>query len=121
MSSFQEKQHVISDIPIFKAKDPQPFDAWLEQKDKVTSLTNKDPYKLALAKSQGLFSRKINSFFSPSMGWQKIKEHLHYNFGSVVTKQHATSMFIDQQQTASETLPEYIQRFLDFCSNPAAY
>ena len=46
---FQENQHFISDIPIFKAKDPQSFNGWLEQIDKVTSLTNKDPYKLALA------------------------------------------------------------------------
>ena len=44
-----------------KAKDPQSFDEWLEQIDKVASLTNKDPYKLALAKSQGSFSRTIHS------------------------------------------------------------
>ena len=53
---FQENQHFINYIPIFKAKDPQSFDVWLEQIDKVAALTNKDPYKLALAKSQGLFS-----------------------------------------------------------------
>ena len=47
------------------------------------------------------------------MGWHKIKEHLCYNFGSVATKQHVASMLIDQQQTASETLQEYIQRFSD--------
>ena len=47
------------------------------------------------------------------MGWPKIKECLHYNFGSVVTKQHVASMLIDQQQTASETLQEYVPRFLD--------
>ena len=52
-SSFQENQHFINDIPIFKAKDPKSFDDWLEQIDKVTLLNTKDPYKLALAKSQG--------------------------------------------------------------------
>ena len=30
-SSFQENQHFICDIPIFKAKDPKSFDEWLEQ------------------------------------------------------------------------------------------
>ena len=49
----------------------------------------------------------------PSMGWHKIKECLWYNFSSVATKQHAASMLIDQQQTATETLPEYIQRISD--------
>ena len=49
-SSFQENQHFIIDISIFKAKAPQSFDDLLEQIDKVASLTNKDPYKLALAK-----------------------------------------------------------------------
>ena len=52
-SSFQENQLFIDDIPIFKAKGPQSFDDWLEQINKVATLTNKDPYKLALAKSQG--------------------------------------------------------------------
>ena len=28
-------------IPIFKAKEPQSFDKWLEQIDKVSLLTNK--------------------------------------------------------------------------------
>ena len=60
-SSFQENQHFRNGTPIFKAKDPQSFDYWLEQVDKVAALTNKDLYKLALAKSQGLFSRTISS------------------------------------------------------------
>ena len=38
-SSFQKNQHFFSDRPIFKAKDPQSFDGWLEQIDKVASLT----------------------------------------------------------------------------------
>ena len=71
-SSFQENQHFISDIPIFKAKDPQSFDEFLELIDKVILLTIKDPNKLALAKSQGSFSRMISSF-PLSMGWHKIK------------------------------------------------
>ena len=41
--SFQENQHFINDIPISKVKYPQCFDDWLEQVDKVVSLTNKDP------------------------------------------------------------------------------
>ena len=111
-STSQENQHFINDIPIFKAKDTQSFDDWLEQIDKVAALNNKDPYKLALAKFQGSFNRKISSFL-PSMGWCKIKEQLHYNFGSVATKQHAASMLIDQQQKPSETLQEYVQTFSD--------
>ena len=111
-SSFQENQHFINDIPIFKAKDPQSFDDWLEQIDKVASLTNKDPHKLALVKFQGSLSRMINSFL-PSMAWNKIKEWLHYNFGSVVTIQHAASMLIDQQQKPSATLQEYVEQFSD--------
>ena len=96
-STFQKNQHFITDVPIFKAKDPQSFDDLLEQIDKVASLTNKHPYKLALAKSQGSFRRMISSF-PTSMGWNKIKEWLHYNFGSIATKQHAASMLTDQQQ-----------------------
>ena len=72
-SSFQENQHFINDTPIFKAKDPQSVDDWLDQISKVASLTNKDTYKLALVKNQGTFSRKINSFL-PSWGWNKFKE-----------------------------------------------
>ena len=53
-------------MPVFQAKVPQSYDEWLEQIDKVTSLTNKDPYKLALEKSQGSFSRMINPC-QPSM------------------------------------------------------
>ena len=34
-SLFQENQHFISDKLIFKVKDPQSFDEWLEQIDKV--------------------------------------------------------------------------------------
>ena len=45
------------------------------------------------------------------MGWNKIKEWLHYNFGSVATKQHVASMLIDQQQNSTENLQEYVQRF----------
>ena len=111
-SSFQENQHFINDIPIIKAKDPQSFDDWLEYIDKVASPTNKDPYKLALAKCQGSFSRMISSF-PPSIGWNKIKEWLHYNFSSVATKQHVGSMLIDQQQKPTETLQEYVKRFSD--------
>ena len=68
--SFQENQQFINDTPIFKAKDPQFFDDWLEQIDKVASLTNEDPCKLALAKSQGSFTRMISSF-PPSMGMEQ--------------------------------------------------
>ena len=92
---FQENQHFISDISIMKTKNPQSFDEWLEQIDQVASLTNKDPYKLAIAKSGGLFSR-TTSLFPSSMGWHKIKEWLCYNFSSVATKKHAASMLIDQ-------------------------
>ena len=99
-SSSQENQHFINNIPSFKAKDPE-------------SLTNKEPYKLALTKLQGSFTRKISSFL-PSMGYNKIKEWLHYNFGSVATKQHAASMLIDQQQTPAETLQEYVKQISDF-------
>ena len=87
-SSLQENVHFINDIPIFKAKDPQSFDESLEQIEKVTSLKNKDPYKLIFAKSQGSFSKTISSY-PPTLGWNKIKEQLCYNFGSVTTKQHA--------------------------------
>ena len=111
-SNSQEIQHFIDNIPTFKAKDLQSFDDWLEQIEKVAELTNKDLYKLALAKSQGSFSRTISSF-PPSMRWSKMKERLHYNFGSVAMKQPAASMLIDQQQKSSETLQEYVQRFSD--------
>ena len=65
-SSFWENQHFINDGPIFKAKDPQSLDDWLEQINEVASLTNKDPYKLAFEKPQGSFSRAISSS-PPSM------------------------------------------------------
>ena len=51
-SLLQENLYFINDISIFKSKDPQSFYEWLEQIDKDASLTNKDPYKLAPAKSQ---------------------------------------------------------------------
>ena len=111
-SSLQENVHFINDIPIFKSKDPKSFDGWLEQIDKVTSLMNKDPYKLTLVKSHSSFSRTINSY-PLTLGWNKIKEQLCYNFGSVTTKQHTTSILIEQQQKPSETLQEYILRFSD--------
>ena len=46
-SALQDNVHFINDIPMFKVKDPQSFD-WLDQIDKVTALTNNDPYNLAL-------------------------------------------------------------------------
>ena len=96
----------------FQSQIPTVF-WWLARTNwKVAELTNKDLYKLALAKSQGSFSRTISSFL-PSMGWSKIRQRLHYNFGSVATKQHAASMLIDQQQKTSKTLQEYVQRFSD--------
>ena len=107
---FQESQHFINKIPNFKAKDSKSFDDWLEQIDKIASLTNKGPYKLAIAQSQGSFSGTISSF-QPSMGWNKIKEQLHYNFCSVATQQHPASMLIDQQQKPMERLQEYIKKF----------
>ena len=97
---------------MFKAKDLRLFDEWLDQIDKVTALTNNDTYKLALAKSQGSFSKTISSY-PPTLAWNKIKEQLCYNSGSIATKQHATSMLINQQRNPQETLQEYIQRFSD--------
>ena len=69
-SSNQENLHVINDIPIFKPKDLQSINEWLEQIGKVTSLTNKDPYKLTLLKTQGSFSRIISSYLF-TLGWKK--------------------------------------------------
>ena len=75
-SALQKNVHFINDIPMFKAKDPQSFNDWLDQIDKVTALTNNDPYKLVLAKSQGSSSKTISS--CPSiLSWNKIKECLH--------------------------------------------
>ena len=45
------------------------------------------------------------------MAWNKIKERLCYNFGSVAPKLHSASMLIDQQQKPPETLQEYVERF----------
>ena len=104
-SLLQENQHFINDIT-------------MEQIDKVTSLTNKDPFKPALAKSQGSFSRTISSY-PPILGWNKIKEWLCYKFGSVATKHQAVSMLTDQQQKPSATLQEYIQRFSDLLLKPS--
>ena len=70
-STFQENQHFRNNIPIFKANDPQSFYDWLEQIDKVAALTNKDLYKLTLAKPLESFSRTISQFRS-SMGLSKI-------------------------------------------------
>ena len=61
---------------------------------------------------QGSFSKIISSY-PPALGWNKIKECLCYNSGSVATKQHTASMLIDQQQKSAEALQEYVQRFLD--------
>ena len=106
-SALQENLHFIHDIPMFKAKDHNCLmNGW------IAALTNNDPYKLALAKSQGSFSKTISSY-PPTLCWNKIKECVHYNFGSVATKQHATSMPIDQQQKPAETLQEYFKRFRD--------
>ena len=102
-SLFHKKEHFINDMPFFKVKDPQSFNYWLEQIDKVASLTNKDAYKLALSKSQESFCRTITSFLH-SMGMTKIKEWLCYNFSSIATKQHVASMLIDQQQNQTKTL-----------------
>ena len=120
MFSFQEKHHFISDIPIFKARDHQSFDEWFKQVDKYTSLRNKDPHTLALAKSQGSFSRMISSFPS-SMDCHNIKEHLCYNFCSITTNSmwHQDKLTHDKQQ-----LRPYKNIYKDFqtsCSNPAAY
>ena len=38
---------------------------------------------------------------------------LQLKLSSEATKQHVASVLIDQQQTATETLQEYIQRFSD--------
>ena len=96
-AALQENVHFINGIPIFKAKDSQSSDKWLDKINNVTALTNNDPYKLALAKSQSYFSKTISSY-PPNLGLNKIKECLCYNFGSVTTKQHTTSMLIGQQQ-----------------------
>ena len=73
----------------------------------VASLTNSDP-----CKSQRSFSRTISSY-PTTLGWNKIKEWLCYNFGTVATKQLAASVLIDQQQKPPETPQEYEQRFSD--------
>ena len=96
-SSLQENLHFFSDIPIFKAKDPQSFDDWLQQIDRVASFMNRDPYKLTFAKSQRSLCRTISSYL-PTLGWNKIKEWLCYNFGSVNTKQHAASLLTETLQ-----------------------
>ena len=70
-SALQENVHLINDIPIFKAKDPQSLNDWLDQINKVTALTNNDLYKLALAKSQVSFSEAISSF--PPYRWVPLK------------------------------------------------
>ena len=54
-SSLQENLH-FNDIPIFKAKDPPSFDEWLEQIDKVTSLTSKAPINSPLQSLKALLA-----------------------------------------------------------------
>ena len=66
-SALKENIHFINDIPMFKAKDPQSFNDWLDQIDKVVALTYNDPSKLALATSQGSFNKTI-SLYPPTLG-----------------------------------------------------
>ena len=82
----------------------------LDQINRVITLTNSNPYKLALTKLQGSLNKMISSY-PPTLDWNRIKELLHYNFGSVTTKQHGASMLVDQQQKPIETLQEYVQTF----------
>ena len=56
------------------------------------------------------------SYVLPSMGRNKIKKLLCYNFSSVATKQHVASMLIDQQQQPTEIL-QNIQKFSDLLLN----
>ena len=73
-STFQEKQHSINGIPIFKAKDPQSFDDLLEQIDKVAALTNKNHISWHLHNTKDLSVEQL-AHFNPLWDGAKLKNN----------------------------------------------
>ena len=84
MSKRHENEQFIHDIQIFSGKNID-FDEWIAQIEKVSSLTCKPEYVLALANSSGI-PYKLISQTPSNTAWSKLKRKLQEVYSLVANK-----------------------------------
>ena len=82
----------------FIAKDPQSFDDWLEQINKVGAVTNEDCISWHFQNTKDLSVKQL-AHFCPLWMEQNQRTTLQFWLSGYLCK-HAVTMLIDQQQKA---------------------
>ena len=112
MSKRHENEQFICDFQMFNGKNMD-FDEWIAQIEKVSNLTGKPEYILALAKSSGTPYKMI--FQTPSKtAWSELKRKLPEVYSSVATDVHVATDLL-RKQHANELLQDYIAYWTEMC------
>ena len=95
MSKGHENEQFICNIQMFNGKNID-FDEWIAQIEKVSNLTSKPEYVLALAKSSGTPYKMISQ--TPSnTAWSELKRKLQEVYYLVVTDMHVATDLLRKQ------------------------
>ena len=107
-----ENEQFICDIPMFNGKNID-FGEWIAQIDKVSKLTGKPEYVLALAKSSGTPYKMISHTPSNTV-WSDLKRRLQEVYDFVVTAVHAATDLL-RKQHVDDSLKDYIAYWTEMC------
>ena len=107
-----ETEQFICNIPIFNGENID-FDEWIVQIEKVSKLTGKPEYVLALAKSSGTPYKMISQTPSNTV-WSELKRGLQEVYSFVATDVHVATNLLGKQ-CADELLQDYIAYWTEIC------
>ena len=114
MSKRHENEEFICDIPMFNGKKTIDFHEWIVQIEKVSNLSGKPQYNLALAKSSGIPYKMISQ--TPSnTAWSKLKNRLQEVYSLVATDVHVATDLLLRKQHTDELLQDYIAFWTEMC------
>ena len=80
LSANSFREHYQSTAKPCDGKDPKEFDHWLDDVQRLATLTKKGPEDVALATSRGLLHRHVRELHNNGSTWEAIKTQLQGTF-----------------------------------------
>ena len=80
LSANRFREHYLSTAKPYDGKDPKEFEHWLDDVQRLATLTKKSPEDVALATSRGSLHRHVRELHNNGSTWESIKTQLQGTF-----------------------------------------
>ena len=112
VNTLASKEHYISGASICDGKDTKAFKAWLDDINRLSSLSGKTCSEVASATSKGPLNKYVQELINAGYAWDAIKIKLRERFSEcsndAVAKHH-----LNKLKQSTDSIHEYIAKFTE--------